>query len=176
MPKHPIAFFVVALVALLFVAPAAPSIAAEVDTAAVSGTMPTPAGAGEVVCRSAEFTTDGTTTVATPATINMLPVPKGAMIVDIQFYTTDTGTATVADIGDSVDPDRFWVDLDTASAAVLTSLWQDGAATGVGHVYAADDVISVVLDTSLPVSSTVYMNACYKMMGAIGDEQSTFTD
>jgi hypothetical protein len=62
---------------------------------------------GEVLCRSAAYTTNGTEYNGT--TVQMVKVPAGAMIMDFHVYTQSfgsTGNFTLA-FGDDDDADRF---------------------------------------------------------------------
>jgi len=99
--------------------------------------------------------------------IQMVPIPKGAQVLDIILKTSALGTARTIDVGDGGDIDRF-VDGGDASGAALFRL---SAVAGLNHEYTADDTIDIkVLGDTFPAGGTATMIVFYKMEGGIADE------
>jgi len=80
-------------------------------------------------------------------TVQMVWVPKGAVIIDVILTCTNGTVASMTiDVGDGADPDRY-IDGVDGSAAFITSLSSAGdtANDGVGHEYTAADTIDILL-------------------------------
>lgn len=90
--------------------------------------------------------------------VEMVRVPKGAIILDVVVSCPVAGTATMTiDVGDDALVDRF-VDGIVASAAFVSSLSADGddANSGVGYEYTTDDTIDMTFLTAAPTATHVY--------------------
>ncbi len=139
--------------------------------AAATGPRVDPLDAGKVCCRSAKYTNVG----AKPANdvFEMVPVPKGALILDIKWNITALGVGRTIDIGDGGTVDRFFDGIDV-SAAAAGHLFGTGGQNQF-HTYAADDTVDVVvLGDTLPDGAVINMTVFYTMTGIIADETAVF--
>lgn len=91
-----------------------------------------------VVARSAIYNF----TVAQSAgdVVQMIPIPKGALILDVQLLPSLGGVTFAANVGDGNSGTRFIVSA-TANAVVARNT------TGLGYSYSADDTIDVTMVT-----------------------------
>lgn len=92
--------------------------------------------------------------------IQMVKVPKGAQILEIQLATDDldTGAALVLDVGDGGDPDRF-IDGSTigqtgGSARLGSGVAAATAAGSFGYTYTTEDTIDVTVATAPGTGAT----------------------
>jgi hypothetical protein len=159
---------------------------------------------GEVLCRSATYTTNGTEHNGT--TVRMVRLPAGAMITEFHIYTQSfggTGNLTLA-FGDDEDADRFVTAFNASkgnqyifqSIGMLNSSVFNSSATSlfttIGHlftnsagfhyVFDAEDtfdlqiekVASVSTAEKLPAGIQIRVDVFYKMIGGIKDESDAF--
>ena len=145
--------------------------------AAIAGIMPDYAQAGVVLCRTGVYTTTHDNIVSGD-TIQMVPVPKGAIIMDIHAYCgTAIGGVSNIDIGDGASSARFmngfsWGDLN------YLDMMTDGVVANIGYCYdEGNDTIDINLSedcaTKIPTSIVFTMHVWYKMTGSISDENWT---
>lgn len=125
---------------------------------------------GMVICRTGDYTE----TVARDANsvVEMVPVPKGAQILDIQLYISDAGASRTADVGDGGSAQRYFAALAVNTGPLRKSLKVDGVATYIANYkYAEDDTIDVkwLVDT-LEVGQKIHMEVYYKMADTVADE------
>lgn len=149
--------------------------------AATSGLMPDYSRAGVVLCRSAEYTI--TTAPICPDIIEMVPIPKGAQILDIFLENTCPNawaSCNTIYVGDGNDRDRFfkwpfcgvksWTNF--AAASTLERRVVTGN-NDILHTYSEDDTIDIYFGGTIvtgPTGSHVTMHVFYKMDGSISDE------
>ena len=145
--------------------------------AVTAGIMPDYSQAGVMLCRTGTYlTTDDQ--ILSGDTIQMVPVPKYACIMDIHVYAdTQIQGASHIEIGDGASPARFMNTLsfgDVNYADMMT----DGVALQIGYCYdEGNDTIDITLgpscSTNIPTSITFTMHVFYKMQGSISDESWT---
>lgn len=150
-------------------------------TAVKSGVRPDAnCPAGVVLSRYGLFTLAASggdaTALADGDIIQMVPVPKGAQIIDImvQWTDLDSSTGPTMNIGDGTDPNG-WMDGLDITAAGKSCLSDAGCAFSayyIGKEYTADDTIDCEIDDHDPdaTSGTIRMIVTYKVEGAIDDE------
>jgi hypothetical protein len=142
---------------------------------------------GIVLCRSAEFVSPDDSIVSGD-TIQMVPIPKGAKVLQLQVYYSDLPDGcTGCDIGYGGDADAFIISLPMTGQNVKSypgCVIRTSLATGdiiglrdnpVGllHTFTADDTIDISfqsLPTKIPTSQHIKMAVWYKMTGTIKDE------
>jgi len=122
---------------------------------------------GAVLCRSASFTgKPGNGDV-----LQMIPVPKGAMVVGYDLIWEALAASTTVKIGDGDDDDRY-------AGTTAHTVTAAGAAHGVaqGYLYTADDTIDITFGGAAQAADkTVKMNLYYKIVaGACEQENSAF--
>ncbi len=144
------------------------------SAAALSGIKADLAAAGVMLCRSAEIVTGdefGIESIGLTDSIYMVPIPKGAMILDIKMlqdsiFTSDGMTWNVGDGGTEA---RY-------GATVLPALdtfpilgWKQFAM--MGRIYDSDSTINIVpLCSDVDSGHCIRMHVYYKMTGTIVDE------
>lgn len=147
--------------------------------AVTANIMPDYSRAGVLLSRTAVFTT--TADLLSRETIKMIPIPKGAQIINILVENNSLcqwgGLATLQ-VGDGNDTDRFFKDVFTGQIMRndffnANTLQRDPLASHV-YTYTADDTIDLFLggtenNTGL-TGTTIAMTVIYKMEGEIGDE------
>ncbi len=139
--------------------------------AVLAGTMPDAnSPAGMVLCRTETYTVDGASDAN--SVVQMIPVPKGAQILDIQVYIADAGAGRTCDIGDADTVDRYFDGLDVSSGPLRKSLVADGDAAYIApYEYEADDTIDVKwLGDTLEDDQVITMTVFYTMGGTIADD------
>ena len=141
--------------------------------AAIAGIMPDYAQAGVVLCRTGRLTTADDNMVSGD-TLQMVPVPENAIILDIKAYANvEIPGATGCHIGDGSSPTRFFDDACLGDVNYL-QLEDDGKPIGCGYCYdEGNDTIDIALTkaaTKVPTSTVFTMHVWYKMMGSISDE------
>ena len=140
-----------------------------------SGLMPDFARAGVVLCRTGTYTVPGgdTKTFCT-GTIQLVPVPNGAMILDWKlYYSVAIAGITQCDLGMGDDHDYFMADFNMQTADVLTFNTDGVVARGAGSIMTKDDTIDVTiakLPTKLVTDTVIVLHVFYKMTGVIDDE------
>lgn len=140
--------------------------------AVLADIMPDARNPGELLCRSAKYTSVAECEANT--VIQMVPVFDGMMVVDIKLFWTALGTSVTLDVGDS-DIDRFFDGVDAAAAGAADLANEGDVATCYGHVYSADDTIDVkILGAVLPDAAVLVMHVFYKVVDAIADEEAAF--
>ena len=89
--------------------------------------------------------------------VQMVSVPKGAIILDVVAASSDTTTSLVIDVGDGTTADKF-IDGITASSAFVSSLSADGDPDndGVGYQYTAADTIDMTFLAAAADATNVY--------------------
>ena len=144
-----------------------------------SGLMPDYSRAGVVLCRTGMYVAAAQDVVLSADTIQMVPIPKNAQILNIQVIAKKTGGtldlvgATGCHIGDGASSTRFW---DDASLGGVTQfqLFHTGKFAAVGYTYdEGNDTIDIAftkLATVMETDATIIMNVFYKMAGSISDE------
>jgi hypothetical protein len=140
-----------------------------------SGIMPDHAvPAGVVLSRSGEYTTTSDAIVSAD-TIQMVPMPKNAKVIDIKLYSGGgASVATGLELGDGDDTDRFFVNATFTGDHVYdfsSTCCNKGEACD--FVFTQDDTIDIYLSkapTKVPTSTQFIVNVLYKMIGAIDDD------
>jgi hypothetical protein len=148
-------------------------------TAVIAGVRPDAnCPAGVVLSRSGLFTlaaSDGdATALASGDVIEMVPVPKGAQIIDIMLEWTDLDSSSgpTMDVGDGDATNGYLDGLDITAAGKATLTAGTFVAYSIGKEYTAADTIDcIICDHSPDASSgTIKMVVLYKVEGAIDDE------
>ena len=138
------------------------------SNAVISGIMPEHPLAGVVQCRTIKFTAAAEMAIA--SVIEMCPVKAGMEIVGMDLKWTVTTALATINVGET-DADRFFAALAIATAGAATLIADGAPATGLNHIYTADDTIDIVLAGAvIPAAAVITMNVYYKMQGAIEDE------
>jgi hypothetical protein len=138
------------------------------STAVLSGLKPDDRIPGALLCRT------GIHSVVSAgdanSVIQLVPIPKGARIIDIHVYIADAGAGRTCDIGDGGSTARFFADLAVNAGPLRKSLKINGV-TVAPYEYTADDTIDVLwkVDT-LEAGQRVMMNVFYTMGDVIADE------
>ena len=140
------------------------------STAVVAGVMPDYARAGGVLHRHGTYTNAAEKEEGT--TIEMVPIPKGARIIDMTVLIASATSFGTFDVGDGGDVDRFFNGIDTATAADNNfTLYADGTSNGPNYEYTAEDTIDIaVMDSDLSAKTRIDLNVTYVMAGTIADE------
>lgn len=147
--------------------------------AVTAGIMPDYSRAGVVLCRTGMYHCTAQDELISGDTIQMVPIPKNAQILDIHITakvmgdTLDFAGATGCHVGDGASPTRFFDDLSLGAVemAVMSAL---GKPQGIGYTYdEGNDTIDIALTKAATVNQTdlvIIMNVYYKMAGSISDE------
>jgi len=148
-------------------------------TAVIAGVRPdATCPAGIVLSRYGLFTLAASggdaTALAQNDVIEMVPVPKGAQIIDINVQWTDLASAgsPTMDVGDG-DDTNGWIDgLNITAAGISCLKTATFSAYYIGKEYTAADTIDVkIMDADCNATSgTIRMIVEYKVEGAIDDE------
>ena len=93
------------------------------------------------------------TNLSTGDVVQMLKVPSGANIINVEFYTDVlTGGNYTVTIGDGLDPDRYFTSLSTGSTSSINRLT---LVTGtVGYSYSAEDTVDITFSTVTTATAT----------------------
>jgi hypothetical protein len=139
-------------------------------TAAVnSGLKPdfgTPAGM--VISRSVKHTL--TKNMGSLDILQLIPIPKGAQIIDLIFVASCTSECTM-DVGDAASTARFLKSITSVKAHQLHRPNADAGMAGFMFQYTEDDTIDLkILTSSMDSASAVGLTVLYKMAGSISDE------
>jgi len=151
--------------------------ATKTTTAVDAGIMPDNMLAGGLLHRTGSYEV-ATTALAADDVIQMVPIPKGAMIVDIHVWVVSATSHGSFDVGDAGDVDRFFDGLSghmAAGSAVDYNATQhaDGSCAGVNYTYTADDTIDVTwLQSGCAIGTRIVLGVIYTMTGTIEDESS----
>ncbi len=144
------------------------------STAVTSGLMPDKTIPGLVLCRTGHITTANDNMVSGD-TLEMVPVPNGAKIIDLQVaIDTAISGATGTEIGDGTSNGRFLNGVSFGDGNIM-SLGADGVIGCLGYEYEQDDTIDIFLRkaaTKVPTSTKITMNVWYKMAGSLEDEDN----
>jgi len=141
------------------------------SNAVVGGLMPDDRKAGRVHCRAAKYVAGAA--LAADSVLQMIPIPKGAMVVDLDFVISAMGVARTLNVGDGGDADRYFAAIDVAAAGQKALI-----ANGIqpGYVYTEDDTIDAIIGVdTFPAAGVLTMIAKYIMVDAIDDEDDTFS-
>jgi len=102
-----------------------------------------------------------TAALAANSVIRMVPVKKGAKILDVKIKFTAFGAGRTVNVGDGADVDRFLAAGSVAAAGVLPC----SAATGFFYEYTVDDTIDVVvLVDTMPIGAEIEVVVTYVMV------------
>ncbi len=144
------------------------------SNAVTAGIMPDWAQAGVVLCRSAEYTSAAA--IACGDTIQMVPIPKGAKVLQIQVrYNTVEAGASGCSIGYGGSTAAFADGLDfTADNVKVFPGGGGNAFAGFLHTFTADDTIDIAIPSAEGAitagQAKIDMAVWYKMTGTITDE------
>jgi len=95
----------------------------------------------------------------------MVPVAKGAKILEVTIASSDTTASLTLDVGDATTVDKY-LDAVDGSAAFIASLTGagDAANDGVGYEYTAADTIDITFNVAAPTAGNIYtMTVTYVM-------------
>jgi len=149
-------------------------------SAAVSaGIMPDYSRGGVVLCRTGFYHPAAQDLLISGDTVQMVPVPKNAQILDIHITsgvaggTLDFAGATGCHVGDGASSCRFMDDVSLGALEMLT-MAANGKPNAIGYTYdEGNDTIDIALTKAATVNQTdlvIVMNVYYKMAGEIDDE------
>ena len=137
---------------------------------------------GVVLCRSGNYTTDGTEYNGT--TIRMVPIPEGAMILDVSVYTDGFGWDGnfTWSVGDDDDNDRFFVAYNATNCLNKSFIVNSTSAefgSGFMYVYPESDTIDLQLEQvgsntaadQIPSGKELRLDVKYKMV--LGHDEKT---
>ena len=101
-------------------------------------------------------------------TSQLFTAPAQCFVFDVILNISEAFTAsTTIEIGDGVDPNRFF---DTTSAAATAagfkSMKQDTQPGSGGHVYTAQDTIDLVLSGATPTAGTIDVYLFYTLQAS----------
>lgn len=114
-----------------------------------------------VIARSAVFTK--TAAESAGDVIQMVPIPKGAQVHDVNLTFTLGGGATTINVGDGNSTGRYAASLSTNIAVVQR------ANAGIGYSYSTDDTIDIVIGTATSASAV----GSYRLTVFYSMDQST---
>jgi hypothetical protein len=139
------------------------------SAAALSGLCPDMAMAGNVLNRLGVYT--ATEALLVGDVIQMVPVPKNAMILDIKGTVAGAAASTEIDVGDGDNPDHFIDGFTTGTGDGFIFNWvEDGDYAGMYRKYTTNDTIDITLKSALAAGATLKLDANYKMLGTLSDE------
>lgn len=100
-----------------------------------------------VVARSAAFTF--TTSASSGDVVQMVPVPKGALILDTQLDVGGlaAGSNVAVNVGDGNSTGRYNTSASVAAGVNGGAIFRMTNAAGGGYSYSADDTIDVIMGT-----------------------------
>jgi hypothetical protein len=109
----------------------------------------------------------GTATLAAGDIIQMVKVPKGAIVHDMVISTNilnaaSTGSAAILTVGDGVDPNRYHDQISASALAVLVQGFDTTLGANHGYEYTAADTVDIVLE-DLPGSSVSTAAPVFRM-------------
>lgn len=94
--------------------------------------------------------------------IQMMPIPKGAVVADViaNFAGLGGASLTVTSIGDGNSTGRYGFNSVSTNVANVVR-----ATKGVGYSYSAEDTIDIIIGTATSASAgtTVYLEVLYSM-------------
>ena len=147
--------------------------------AVTAGIMPDYSRAGVVLCRTGMYHCTAQDELISGDTIEMVPIPKNAQILDIHVIAKVQGgalgwtNATDCQIGDGSSSSRFMTGGDLVDQDILT-MEANGRPGAIGYTYdEGNDTIDFFLKKATTVNQTdlvIIMNVYYKMAGSIKDE------
>lgn len=138
------------------------------STAVVAGLMPDYARAGGVLNRYASYTV-ATTALAADQTVEMVPIPEGAIIIGMGVNLASAQSDCHVSVGFGTSTTFFFASQDGA-ADFSKSLFGDGVSTGHNYTFTAEDTIDIiVLESAMAIGTRVDLNVQY-VMGNIADE------
>lgn len=125
---------------------------------------------GAVLCRSGRVKGR----FAAHDVLELVPIPRGAMVLDVRLMNEALDACTTVTVGDRADPARYGAGLDL-SAEGVRSLLCEGAVGAFSHVYADHDVLTVTVPAAQTTARAVCAHVFYKMAeGSLTDEAQSF--
>lgn len=111
-----------------------------------------------VVARSAQYTF--TAAQSAGDVIQMIPIPKGAMVIDVAANSVVGGAAFAYFVGDGNSTQRY---INSASASGTSLLVRMNQGLGLGYSYSADDTIDIGIQTvaSASAAGTIRLTVMY---------------
>ena len=104
----------------------------------------------------------------------LVPIPKGAMVLDVRVVNEALDACTSVSVGDKADPDRYFAALDLSSAGAH-SAQSEGPTTAHNHVYADEAVLTVTVPATQTTAKAITVHVLYKMVeGCLTDEADVF--
>jgi hypothetical protein len=144
-----------------------------------AGIMPDYSRAGVVLCRTGMYHAAAQDELISGDTLQMVPIPKGAQILEIHVIAKLLGGTLNFDgcsgchVGDGSSSSRFFDDLSLTNIHGNTLL-EEGKPGAIGYTYdEGDDTIDIAFKKAATVNPTdlvIIMNVFYKMSGSISDE------
>ena len=140
------------------------------SAAVLAGICPDMAAAGNVLNRLGTYTVGDA--LALGDVIQMVPVPKGAMVLDIKGTIAGATSGSIVDVGDGENPDRYIDGFTTgAGAGSIFNAADDGDYAGLYWKYSdSNDTIDMTMGSALAAGTVVKLDVNYKMLGTLADE------
>lgn len=139
-----------------------------------SGVRPDHLKAGRLNARTGRFVTSATNNPVSGDTIQLVPVPKGAKIIDVIATTGGLATASCKiSIGDGGSTARYLASASWQNAKTVN--YKNTAAAGApAKTYSADDTIDATIASANPSTSSKYLEVTvlYVMEGTVDDEDT----
>ncbi len=152
-----------------------------------AGVMPDMTKPGLVLCRTGSFVSSGAGDsndgiIASGDTVQMVPIPAGARILDVHFYCSGTpklSTDSTVTVGDGGDTDRYIQGSPTFVGDHLYRMADHDAysnpGAGYNKLYSTDDTIDILFSkiessSNIPTGITFKVSVFYKMTGSMADE------
>ena len=125
---------------------------------------------GSVLCRSGRVKEKFTAADVA----ELVPIPKGAMVLDVRVVNEALDACTSVSVGDKDDPDRYFTALDLSSAGAHSAL-SEGPTTAHNHVDADEAVLTVTVPATQTTVKSITAHVFYKMVeGCLTDEADVF--
>jgi len=140
-------------------------------TAVIAGITPDHCiPAGVVLSRTGKYTFTGEGELAIADVCQMVPIPKGAQIIDVILQWNACNTNCDATVGDGSDADG-WILKQDVDAAGRAHAGSSAAAYFIGKEYTANDTIDITIATAATdAGDEITCIVLYKVEGAIDDE------
>lgn len=144
------------------------------SSAVDSGIMPDATKAGVPLVRTGFITTTAKV-ITSGDTLQMVPVPKGAKILDVIVQAVLPTGFSGEDVGYGGDPDCFMdaANLNPVGAGYQSMVGGKQATAGFLTIFTHNDTIDIALKKApakIPTSTTIKMAVYYTMTGTIVDE------
>lgn len=120
-----------------------------------------------LIARSAAYTF--TAAQSAGDVIQMIPVPKGAQVIDVRATPSNMGGVNFTfGIGDGGSTTRYANSLSTSANGAVAML----SVPGVGYSYSVDDTVDIIMQTATSASAagTIRLTVLYTMDAGTGGQ------